>query len=116
MAKKKTASKSAAETVRFEDALEELQEIVSVLEDGSVGLEESMEQFEHGVGLLRTCYKTLEQAEQKIEILTRVDEDGNVETEAFDAASTEAASGGKAGRRKAKSKEETAEEGGDTLF
>ncbi len=115
MAKKKT-TKDAPKAVRFEDALGALQEIVSVLEDGNVGLEESMEQFERGVGLLRTCYKTLEQAEQKIEILTRVDDDGNPVTEPFDADPTSATTGGKAGRRKRSTPEPTPDSDADTLF
>ena len=49
-----------------------------------------MEQFERGISLLRNCYQVLEQAEQRIEVLTSVAEDGTVETEAFDAAAVQA--------------------------
>ena len=51
-----------AEMPTFEDALAELQRIVADLENGSVGLEESLARFERGVTLLKTGYATLEQA------------------------------------------------------
>ena len=72
----------------FEGAIVELQNIVAQLEDGSLPLEESMEQFERGISLLRNCYQVLEKAEQRIEVLTSVAEDGTVETDAFDASAT----------------------------
>jgi exodeoxyribonuclease VII small subunit len=85
---------------RFEDALEDLQEIVGRLEDGSLGLDESMRQFERGVRLLRQCYEVLDRAEQRIEILTRIDENGRPVTEPFDATATAETSQSAAGRRK----------------
>ncbi|MHC4878311.1 MAG: exodeoxyribonuclease VII small subunit [Planctomycetota bacterium] len=88
MAKKKAARKKAEQAPSFEEAVAELQQIVGALEDGSLPLEESMSQFERGVRLLKNCYQVLEQAEQRIEILTGVDEDGTVQTEPFDATAT----------------------------
>ena len=76
------------ESPTFEASVSELQEIVGQLEDGSLALEESMRQFERGVALLRNCYQVLEQAEQRIEILTSPDSDGNPQTNPFDASST----------------------------
>lgn len=72
----------------FEESVQELQQIVGQLEDGSLPLEESMQQFERGISLLRNCYQVLEQAEQRIEILTGVSEDGTAETAEFDASAT----------------------------
>ena len=72
----------------FESALEELQQIVRELEDGTLGLEDSMRRFEKGIGLLRSCYQTLEQAEQKIQILTGLDAAGNPAFAQFDATAT----------------------------
>lgn len=72
----------------FEGSIVELQNIVGQLEDGSLPLEESMQQFERGISLLRNCYQVLEQAEQRIEVLTGVAEDGTTETGSFDASST----------------------------
>ena len=102
MAKKKTEK---SEAPLFEESLTELQEIVNTLEEGTAGLEESMEQFERGVKLLRSCYQSLESAEQRIEILTRVDADGNPVLEDFDAtASIDTKGPSKTGRRKSSSK------------
>lgn len=110
MAKKKTATPKT-ETPLFEESLTELQEIVHTLEEGTAGLEESMEQFERGVKLLRSCYQSLESAEQKIEILTRVDADGNPVLEDFDAtASIDTKGPSKTGRRKSSSKKNDEEE------
>lgn len=72
----------------FETALAQLQMIVSQLEDGALGLEQSLAQFEQGVGLLRNCYQILEQAEQKIEMLIGADAAGNPITAPFDASAT----------------------------
>lgn len=72
----------------FETALAQLQQIVSELEDGALGLEPSLARFEQGVQLLRNCYQILEQAEQKIELLTGFDAQGNPLTTSFDAAAT----------------------------
>ncbi len=88
MAKKKAARKKVDEVPSFEESVAELQQIVGALEDGSLPLEESMSQFERGVGLLKNCYQVLEQAEQRIEVLTGADEDGAVQTEPFDATAT----------------------------
>lgn len=72
----------------FEGALTQLQQIVHDLEEGDLGLETSLARFEEGIGLLRSCYRILEQAEQKIEILTGQDSAGNPVTEPFDATAT----------------------------
>ncbi|MFK7778709.1 MAG: exodeoxyribonuclease VII small subunit [Gimesia sp.] len=116
MAKKKAAN---SEAPLFEESLTELQDIVNTLEDGAAGLEASMEQFERGVKLLRSCYQSLESAEQKIEILTRVDADGNPVLEDFDAtASIDTKGPAKTGRRKSSSKKNDEEESTNdrTLF
>lgn len=72
----------------FETALAELQTIVHELEEGQLGLETSLVRFEQGVGLLRSCYRLLEEAEQRIEILTGTDAQGNAITAPFDATAT----------------------------
>ena len=86
----------------FETALTELQQIVRELEDGSLGLEESMQRFETGIRLLRGCHAILEQAEQKIEILTGFDREGFPVTRPFDATATFEQNEPSAGRRKSK--------------
>jgi exodeoxyribonuclease VII small subunit len=61
----------------FEEALVELEKIVHDLEDGKTGLEQALERYEQGVGLLRRCYDQLRKAEQRIVELTGKDEAGN---------------------------------------
>lgn len=66
----------------FEDALEKLEKIVQKLEDGNTSLDESMKLFEEGIRLARFCSKKLEEAKNKIEILTK--KDGKFTVEPFD--------------------------------
>jgi exodeoxyribonuclease VII small subunit len=54
----------------FEQALAELESLVDTLEKGELTLEESLAAFERGIGLTRTCQKALDQAEQRVRILT----------------------------------------------
>jgi exodeoxyribonuclease VII small subunit len=84
----------------FEACLAELQDVVRQLEEGRLGLAESIAGFERGISLLRHCYQSLEQAEQKIEILSGFDQAGNPVVAPFDAASTLEAGQVAAGRRK----------------
>jgi exodeoxyribonuclease VII small subunit len=59
----------------FEDALAELENLVDTLEQGQLTLEESLAAFERGIKLTRTCQKALDEAEQKVRILTDESED-----------------------------------------
>jgi exodeoxyribonuclease VII small subunit len=56
-------------TVPFEESLAELEQLVERMEQGNLGLEESLKLFERGVQLTRTCQKALKEAEQKVQIL-----------------------------------------------
>ncbi len=53
----------------FEESLAELELLVAKLERGEISLEESLEAFEKGVNLTRTCQQALRDAEQKVQIL-----------------------------------------------
>jgi exodeoxyribonuclease VII small subunit len=66
--------------ITFEDALQRLEQLVDQLEAGKLGLEESLKVFEEGVGLARRCARYLDDAEKRIELLTR-DETGTLRTE-----------------------------------
>ncbi|MEX0964084.1 MAG: exodeoxyribonuclease VII small subunit [Pseudohongiellaceae bacterium] len=61
----------------FEEALEELEELVSSMEDGELSLEESLQAFEKGIKLTRECQTALKNAEQKVQVL--LNEDGDTE-------------------------------------
>lgn len=77
-----------APPLAFEDALTRLEQIVHVLEEGDIGLNESLEKYEEGVKLLRQSYDLLEKAERRIELLSGVDAEGNPVTEPFDDTAT----------------------------
>ena len=68
----------------FEEALAELERIVRDLEDGGTTLEQSLERYEQGVGLLKRCYGQLRTVEQRIVALTGKDEAGNPVLRAFE--------------------------------
>lgn len=50
----------------YEQAITKLEEIVSKLSDGSIGLDESLALFEEGTKLANFCNESLNKAEQKI--------------------------------------------------
>ncbi|MGB0441256.1 MAG: exodeoxyribonuclease VII small subunit [Pseudohongiellaceae bacterium] len=64
----------------FEEALQELERLVSSMEEGELSLEDSMKAFEKGIKLTRECQTALQKAEQKVQRL--LNESG--ETQAFD--------------------------------
>ena len=51
----------------FEDSLKQLEDLVERLESGEVSLEESLQDFERGVALVRTLRERLEQAQQRVD-------------------------------------------------
>lgn len=65
----------------FEAGLAELEGVVKQLESGELPLEKALELFEKGVGLSESCRKQLEEAETKVELLTR--RGGGVQAEPF---------------------------------
>src|SRR5215468_173831 len=75
--------------LRFEDALAELEQVVHDLEDGQVGLEDSLARYERGVGLIKACYAQLRDAEQRILLVTGTDEEGKPVLQPFQHAATE---------------------------
>ena len=81
---KKNPKQQLPDQPSFEDALKRLEAIVHQLEDGEIGLDESLEQYEAGVGLLRQAYDLLGRAERRIELLSGVDAEGNPIVEPFD--------------------------------
>ena len=69
--------------IKFEDALGRLEQIVDQLEAGELPLETSLKVFEEGVALARRCAKYLEEAEKRIELLTK-DEAGLLKIQPFE--------------------------------
>jgi exodeoxyribonuclease VII small subunit len=54
----------------FEKALAELEGLVEKMEQGDLGLEDSLKHLERGIALTRACQKALVEAEQKVQKLT----------------------------------------------
>lgn len=52
--------------VDYEKSIKRLEEIVEQLEKGELSLEDSIQLFEEGTKLSKSCYQTLQKAEQKI--------------------------------------------------
>ena len=55
----------------FEDALAELEQILSEIEGGQIGLEESLVKYERGNFLIQHCRNVLGAAEKQIELLSK---------------------------------------------
>lgn len=69
----------------FEQALSELEGLVTRLEKGDLSLDESLQQFKRGVELTRRCQQILDQAQQVVEQLTNEeDESSSVPVEPTD--------------------------------
>lgn len=66
----------------FEDAMKELEEVVSELESGDLSLDKSIEKFKKGIELSNYCNKLLENAEKTVSILVE-QSDGSMKEENF---------------------------------
>lgn len=60
-----------SDELKFEKAIEALNQIVSALESGDIDLDEALKKYEEGVKLVRVCRDKLSKAEKKVEILTQ---------------------------------------------
>lgn len=59
-----------AKKIDFEASLGQLEQMVEQMEDGELSLEESLKAFEQGVKLTRECQQALQEAEQKVQLLS----------------------------------------------
>jgi exodeoxyribonuclease VII small subunit len=64
-----TTPSSVQESPGFEQALSELEAIVSQMESGQLPLEQSLAAYKRGTELLQSCQKSLATIEQQIQIL-----------------------------------------------
>lgn len=88
------------EKLSFEDALSSLEQIVSNMESGGLGLDESLKKYEEGIRLSRLCLSRLEKAEAKVEIITRQGGDAVLEDFNPDADSAGPEKGSKRGHKR----------------
>lgn len=59
-----------ADARSFEELLEDVESIIERIESGDVGLEQSLQDYERGIGLLNQCRSRLAAAKQKVIDLT----------------------------------------------
>ena len=72
-------ARSSSKSPDFEQALSELEALVTRLERGDLPLEEALKSFERGVALTRACQAALTAAQQRVEILLQRGADAKLE-------------------------------------
>lgn len=55
--------------LNFENAINELEQIIQNIEVNQIDLESALNQYKHGMGLVKFCQEKLQDVEQKIKIL-----------------------------------------------
>lgn len=90
---------NSTQPASFETSLAQLGDIVSRLEGGGLGLSESIDAYERGVAILRRLHEELANAEQRVSMLTGVDDQGRLIAEPMAVAKASATEGEKAGRK-----------------
>lgn len=70
----------------FEEAIKELTDIVGRIEQGRIPLQESLQQYERGMALIKQCRTILKKAEERIEKITKEEEstENGIKEEASD--------------------------------
>jgi exodeoxyribonuclease VII small subunit len=76
------AQSGKTQLMTFEEALAKLEGIVEAIEQGKIGLEESIVRYEEGMKLIQHCRKIIGQAELKIQKL-QAGADGQLQPEPF---------------------------------
>ena len=69
MAEKK--QNNSIEKMNFEDSIRELTSIVGKIEQGQIPLQDSIEQYEKGMTLIKHCREILVKAEKRIEKISQ---------------------------------------------
>jgi len=59
--------KKNTDELSFEEAIKTLTEIVNKIEGGQIPLQDSLQQYEKGMALIKHCRETLKKAEERIE-------------------------------------------------
>ena len=70
-----------AKKMSFEESLAKIETIVKALEKGDAPLEESLALFEEGTGLVASCRKELDKAEQQVVKLMKGSDGAPLETD-----------------------------------
>jgi exodeoxyribonuclease VII small subunit len=77
MADKK--KKTDVDKMSFEEAIKELTNIVGKIEQGQIPLQDSLEQYEKGMALIKQCRTILKKAEERIEKITKEQDSENID-------------------------------------
>lgn len=59
----------------FESKISRLKEVVNKMEEGNLSLDETLELFEEGINLYKSCNSIISKAEQRINILVEYGEE-----------------------------------------
>ena len=80
------AAQPAPESMKYEDAVQELELIIDQIEQGEIGLEASLAARRRGDQLIKRCRSILDAAEQELRQITTdgENEDGAASDEAAD--------------------------------
>lgn len=73
----------AKKKLTFEEALNQLETIARQIEQGEIGLEESITKYERGMNLVKHCREILAKAEHKIQQVQQR-ADGTLEAKPFE--------------------------------
>ncbi len=73
-----------ADQLSYEEAFEELESIVELLQTADLPLEQALSQFERGQALSARCNELLEEAQLKLRQLVPDETEGYIETDAID--------------------------------
>jgi len=80
MTDQSTEQQTQTDQLSFEQAIEQLEQLIEKIESGEVGLEESLKHYEQGTELIKRCRSILDSAEQRISELTE-SESGQLQVE-----------------------------------
>jgi exodeoxyribonuclease VII small subunit len=72
-------TRKKSSTPGFEESLAALEKLVEQMEQGDLSLEDSLQHFEQGVKLSRSCQQALREAEQKVAILMQKNAQDSIE-------------------------------------
>jgi exodeoxyribonuclease VII small subunit len=65
----------------FEAQYQKLLDCVSRLESGQLSLDDALGAYQNGISLVQNCRSILNQAQARVEKLTAIDDNGNIQTE-----------------------------------
>ena len=75
-----TSKRSTKKPVKFEQALEQLEQLIEQIETGQISLEDALKHYEKGMTLVKQCRQILAAAEKKIAELT-LDDHGRLKVQ-----------------------------------